>query len=643
MKKIPHISLLSFFRFCHWWGHAIFFSSGMLWLIGCQQPLQPYVELPPISVPETVVFDDGTEVVITRILTPTPVPPTPQPTIFVPPSLVQLDLGMNNGIDLLDPQQANDKNTLNFIESLYVGLTNFNHFERLVQPELAQSWEISPDGTVWLFHLRDDIFWVKPKKASGEGFGNNNEETPLRDVEAARAVVAQDVVFALQQACSPTTFAPDVVVLFIIVGCQEVHGLKTATEADLATIGVSAKGDHTVEIRLREPSQAFLVITTMPLFRPIPYDRIESDDDQNWLTQELFLSSGPFFINQWEDPSADQPLTILQRNPLWPADISPQDSFYPEGKVQLINIYRYETELIAFNQWSAGLLDIAKLPATFNSGYVDAPVPPPLVTSQEMFYIGFNFDSPAFNNAAVRRAFSASIDREKVIKEVYNSRAAPMRHLTPPGALHAPAINEVGIGFNPDFARLQMVSSGAGSCQLLGKIRYMIGTSDTELQLAELLIEMWVETLSCKKEQFEIQQIQFGALLANTRAQAGKARPDLFNLGWSSFYPDAHDWFSNIIHCSWRENRQNRPCSEVDTLIEQAYMAPQDQRDKLYRKLENMLFSEDGIYPIVPLYVRGEYRLIQDWVSFAVPSNFGGEQWDTYRVNQELKDIERNQ
>ena len=640
MKQIPQIISLGFVRFWWWWGRTLFLSSGMLWLIACQQPT---ALITPISVPETVTFDDGTEVVVTRILTATPEPPTPEATIFIPPPLVQLDLGMTGGVNQLDPQQATDSNTLNLIESLYVGLTNFNHFEHLVQAELAQSWEISPDGLVWTFYLRNDIFWIRPKKAS-EGLFGGREETPLLDVEAVRPVVAQDVVFALQQACSPATRAPDVVVLFVITGCQEIHGLKETTDADLATLGVRARGDQTVEIQLREPSQAFLTITTLPLFRPIPYDRLATgENDENWLSPAGFISSGPFFINQWEDPEADQAVTVLQRNPLWPADISPQDSFYPEGKAELVNIYQYEKELSAFNQWSAGLLDIVRLPNNFNSGYLDAPVPPPIVTNQEMFYLVFNFDSVAFRNPAVRRAFSAAIDRERLIEEVYNGRGVPMRHLTPPGSLYAPPINEVGNGYNPDFARLQMAGSGEGSCRLLGDIRYMIGPSDIELQHAELLIDMWVETLSCTKEQFKIEQVQFGTLLANTRANAGKIRPDLFGLGWSAFYPDAHDWFSNVIHCSWRENRPNRPCSEIDTQIEQAYMAPQEERAKLYRKLENQLFSDDGIYPIAPLYVRGEYRLIQDWVSFAVPANFGGEQWDTYRVNQELKEIERSQ
>ena len=45
------------------------------------------------------------------------------------------------------------------IENLFVGLTNFNPETSQVEPELAVSWDVSDDGTVYTFHLRDDVSW----------------------------------------------------------------------------------------------------------------------------------------------------------------------------------------------------------------------------------------------------------------------------------------------------------------------------------------------------------------------------------------------------------------------------------------------------------------------------------------------------
>jgi ABC-type oligopeptide transport system substrate-binding subunit len=217
-----------------------------------------------------------------------------------------------------------------------------------------------------------------------------------------------------------------------------------------------------------------------------------------------------------------------------------------------------------------------------------------------------------------------------------------MRHLTPPGVFGAPPIAEVGSGYNPDRAREQMANSGFSDCRLLPPVTYMISSSDLALQQAELLREMWEEELSCSEEQITIEQVQFGTLLANTRPDAGAARPDMWDLGWASYYPDANNWMEDVLHCTKSENRQNRNCSDVDNLIENAAVSDIEEfRIDLYRQIERLFFAEDGIEAITPLYARADYLLKQAWVSF-VPASFGGEQYDTYTIDLVVKELEQS-
>ena len=156
---------------------------------------------------------------------------------------------------------------------------------------------------------------------------------------------------------------------------------------------------------------------------------------------------------------------------------------------------------------------------------------------------------------------------------------------------------------------------------------------------AELIREMWARELNCQEEQIEFEQVQFGTLLANTRADAGIARPDMWELGWASYYPDANNWFADLLHCSESENRQNRPCTAVDDQIRSAGVTiDQDERARLYREIENELFGAEGLMPIIPLYVRGEYLLVQNWLTFT-PAYFGGEQFDTYVIDGITKSL----
>ena len=154
---------------------------------------------------------------------------------------------------------------------------------------------------------------------------------------------------------------------------------------------------------------------------------------------------------------------------------------------------------------------------------------------------------------------------------------------------------------------------------------------------------MWANTLSCQPEQIVIEQVQFGTLLANTRREAGDVRPDIWNLGWASYFPDAHNWLSDVLHCSDSENRQDRPCSEADSILRDAATNPdQAARWDLYRQAERLFFGEGGSAPISPLLVQGNYTLVQTWLTYA-PANFGGEQFDTYQLDAVTKRLEKLQ
>jgi ABC-type oligopeptide transport system substrate-binding subunit len=188
-----------------------------------------------------------------------------------------------------------------------------------------------------------------------------------------------------------------------------------------------------------------------------------------------------------------------------------------------------------------------------------------------------------------------------------------------------------------------MQNSGFRSCRLMPPVRFLVSTSDLSLQQAELVRAMWVNELNCEESQIQLDQVQFGALLANTRPDAGAARPDVWELGWSSYYPDAHNWLYELLHCAESENRTNRPCGQADTLLVRAdSSAAWDERVGLYREAENLFFGSDGETPLAPLYVRGDYVLVQTWLTdYALP-RFGGPNFDTFVLNADLKRLERS-
>ncbi|MCA9969246.1 MAG: hypothetical protein KC425_03475 [Anaerolineales bacterium] len=592
-------------------------------LVGSLTACQQQNSAPPIVVTEVVVFE-GEEVTVTRIVRQTiAVTPTAVPINNVDAPVV-LDLGYVGGFPNVDPQTTDDPNGIDLAENLFASLTRYNQVNHQIEPELATSWTVE-NGRIWTFQLREDIFWVRANQA----------ENGRWVAEPLRPVLAQDVVAAIQRACLRETQTPDAIVLFIIEGCEAVYNTADATNADLSSIAVRALTDHMLEVTLVRPASHFLTLTTMTLFDPVPAAELAALQEEtppgDWQSADVLLTSGPFVpdLNTWGETRV-----ILHRNTAWPLPFT--------GNVEVINVNFLGEAENAFKLWEVKGLDISPLPAGQRETILEeAPSRVQLISEQTLFYLGFNFDSGVFREPQIRRAFSAAIDRQVLVDEVYDGRATAMRHLTPPGVVGAPPVDEVGVGYSPDYARQQLEASGFRSCRLLPPMTFMISSSDLSLLQAELIRDMWVSELNCDETQIEFEQVPFGTLLANTRADAGAARPDMWELGWASYYPDANNWVGDLLHCTESENRQNRPCSDIDQLIRQADAVTNPaERIPLYRQIENALFGADGMMPVIPLYVRGSYLLVQNWLEFT-PALFGGEQYDTYVVDAVTKELER--
>ncbi|GJM39842.1 MAG: ABC transporter permease [Ardenticatenaceae bacterium] len=597
--------------------------SGILLFSACDNSQQ----VPPIVVTE--VFNiAGEEVIVTRIveLTPTPTAvPTAAPDQRQP---IVLDLSfVRSSVPDVDPQVTDDPDGIDLIENMFVGLTRYNHATNQVDPALAESWEVSEDGRTWTFSLRDDIFWVRPSEEVVDGFVIS---------EAVRPVVAGDIVFAIQRTCARDTNSPDAFILFLIEGCEQVHQLANATPADLANVGVRAVNDTTLQVRLNRSASHFITITSLWFMRPLPSELFEDsfveEFGRDWQTAVQggapLLTSGPFI------PLAGD-FSTLQRNTLWPIPF--------QGNSEIVNINFVDTDEISLLLWQAKSLDLVDV-TDLNLTSLPAATLQQIqqVSQQTVFYLNFNFESGVFREPTVRRAFSAAINRDQLVEEVFGQTAVPMRHLVPPGVFGAVPADQVGLGYSPDFARLEIAESGFGSCRLMPDIRFMVSSSDLSLLQAELLIQMWIEELGCEASQFQIEQVPFGTLLANTRADAGAVRPDIWELAWASYFPDAQNWMGDLLHCEESENRELRDCSEVDSLIREASTTTDvARRLELYRQIENLMFGDSGLMPLAPLYVPSDLVLVQDWLSYQ-PSLFGGEQYDSYLVEVARKELERS-
>ena len=119
-----------------------------------------------------------------------------------------------------------------------LALTDYDDDTLEVVPELATDWEVSEDGTVYTFHLRDDAVWVQ---LVGDQV---NEIGP---------VTAHDVVYGILRSLDPRTGAPySYVPTTVLAGAEEFAFADVSALSDeeldelRAGVGVRAVDDYTV-------------------------------------------------------------------------------------------------------------------------------------------------------------------------------------------------------------------------------------------------------------------------------------------------------------------------------------------------------------------------------------------------------------
>ena len=164
----------------------------------------------------------------------------------------------------------------------------------IVTPAGAESWDVSDDGLVYTFHLREN-YWSDGQQ-----------------------VTAQDYAGALiRQATPANTFAFSSDYSAIVNFSQAVTG-----EVDPSEIGVKVIDDSTLEITLSQPSPSLL--STVDFF-PQRQDYVDEYGDTLGANAESVISCGPFVLTDWVHNSQ---LTFEKNDQYWDAENVKLQSFH---------------------------------------------------------------------------------------------------------------------------------------------------------------------------------------------------------------------------------------------------------------------------------------------------------------------------
>ncbi len=581
------------------------------------------------------------EVTTITEIPPTPLP-TPTPIVYV--NVIEDDFGdlvkevddrvtftgySTREILTLDPQLAVDKVSLNYIENLFVQLTNYDPVTNEIVPETAESWEISNDGRLYTFYLRTDIPWVYHNPVTGK----TTQE--IDEAGKPRFVTAHDFANGIRRACHPSTSSNNSsIIASLIVGCEAVLNAENSdaiSQELINAIGVNVLDEATLTIELNAPASFFLSMTPMSILSATPFWAIE-EYGNDWIEAGNIVTNGRYVLPEWIH---NVRATII-RNPLMPQDMR------GTGNIEKHEVYVLPNDDTGYALWLNKEVDISAIPEEdLESHLAEFPGQTIQTLDLDVFFISFQTTIPPFDNVHVRRAFSAAFDREKYIDEWRQGQGLPMKHLTPPGIFGALPIDEIGVGFDPEFARAELAAASYPNCEGFPQITLAGYAGQFTLFWGEFAQEQWQEHLGCTKDQILFVQPIIDTIgppptIAENSDLEGY---HMFTLGWRPDYPDQNNWVGDLLLCYIGAASTERTCNEVDGLIIEARQEIDPaRRIELYRQIEEAFFGPEGEFPVIPIFARAPFSAVQLWYDYT-PVPFFGDQWYNDSIDKNAKEI----
>ncbi len=460
----------------------------------------------------------------------------------------------------LDPALIGDVTSAFVARQIFSGLVRLD--ENLdVQPDLAESWQISDDKRTYTFSLRPDARFA--------------DDTPI---------TSEDVRYSLERATDPdlARFLPAQTYLIDIVGVRE----KLAGSAD-AISGLRVVDDQTIELTIDRPKSYFLSKLAHPTSYVVDQRAVERGGVQ-WTRQPN--GSGPFEIERWQNNQ----VIVLRRNVNFYRDLARLD------RVTLLMGAAANNPLVLYEQ---GEIDVTGVPAYALDRFQDEsnPFSEELVSVPQLSlnYIGMNVTMPPFDDAAVRQAFLHMLDRSLLADVSFYGSVAAARGILPPGIP----------GYNPNLpepdadleqARSLLSESRYGGAENLPPVAaYGSGSTGTLDEVA--------------REQFGIDiEIRDYENYGDFLAELKENQFAMFSTGWVADYPDPENFLDVLFRSGSSENHTGYANPAVDNLLDQAAVeTDEEQRWELYRQAEQIILADA---PVIPVYHDIQYMLIKPYV-----------------------------
>lgn len=466
-----------------------------------------------------------------------------------------------NPISSLDPAFARSQANMWAVQHLYETLLEVDDSLQL-RPCLAKSWDISPDGLIYTFQLRNDVYF---------------HDNPCFTNSKGRKMTAKDVAYSFGRFLDSVVNSP---------GSWVFKGRVREREP------FEAVNDSTFVLHLAKPFRPMLGILTMQYCSVVPQEAV------NFYGKEFRknpVGCGAFRFKKWLE---NQGLFLVKNENYFLFDEQGvrlpyldgvRTSFMTDRKTAYLEMMRGRLDYMSGIESSvAG--ELLTQEGELHPKQMDKLIliKSPYLNSE---YLGINMEIKSMNNPLsikqVRQALNYGFDRVAMLRTLRNAMGKPATAGFAPRGL--PSFDSLlrGYSYDPERARRLLAEAGYPNGANLPPIK--LTCNKDYLDLCTFMARQWEEL--GLRVQVDVMES------ATMREMMTKGTAAFFRASWIADYPDAESFFTVFYSKNPAPPNYTRFKNvDFDRYYEQALAEINDQkRYTLYREMEKILIEESPV------------------------------------------------
>jgi oligopeptide transport system substrate-binding protein len=475
----------------------------------------------------------------------------------------------------LDPHAVTGAPEIRILGALFEGLVVRGLKDRAVRPGAAHSWEVSPDGKDYTFHIRSGARW--------------SDGAPL---------TARDFLKSWRRFADPATGSEYTTLLKIIRNADAIREKKLPPDS----LGIAAPDDSTFTVSLVFPVGFFLDLCAFEPFAAVPVDTIAKYKDK-WTQTGRLVGSGPFRLASLKHNVEAR----VEKNPYY------WDS--ANVKLSAIVFKAVDDQLTAWNMFRNQEADwIYNVPPS----KLEAAKQSPEFFNEPMFGTYFyvvNCKNPGYDNADLRKALSYAIDRKAIAEKILKGVVRPASGFVPP----TPGYSGVGLElFDPAKAKEFLAKSGFGPGKQPPGLQILYNTLESHRDIAQVISQMWKENLGLDAE---LVNYEWKVYLENTKNLNYRS---LARASWIGDFADPIS-FLELYTSTDGNNRAGFSDPAYDRAVAETWtVADPAQRLAKLRDAEALLMDK---MPVIPIYYYALQEMRSPKLQNALPNPLGQYTW----------------